>query len=302
MRKIVLGFDSSDQAGDALALARAFRDAAGAELIVVSVEDLDPLFADTPIWQQQADAQRHRDFERAAESLGEGGFARRTAIGSVPRALNLVAEDEDADLIIVGSTHRGTVGRVMPGAVGDRLLAGAPCAVAIAPLGYREHEHPPVRRIGVAFNGEPEAKYALHEGVELAQTFDAELRVIGVVPTLDLELPERIGPTKAGYRDVLRGRFKQLLDDVVAAFSGRVSVTQVLLEGDPARELADQGVELDLLVMGSRGYGPVRRTLLGGVARDVVTLAPCPVVVLPRSAGKTRAGSNREPDGNSAVV
>jgi nucleotide-binding universal stress UspA family protein len=119
---------------------------------------------------------------------------------------------------------------------------------------------------------------------ELARTFDADLRVIGVMPNLDLELPGRIGPTKVGYREVLRDRFERLLDDALDAVSDDVSATSVLAEGEPARELANQGVELDLLVMGSRGYGPVRRTLLGGVARDVVTLAPCPVMVLPRSA------------------
>ena len=44
-----------------------------------------------------------------------------------------------------------------------------------------------------------------------------------------------------------------------------VNVRSVLLEGDPAREIAAQGVELDLLVLGSRGYGPLRRTLWAGL-------------------------------------
>jgi nucleotide-binding universal stress UspA family protein len=302
MKKIVLGFDSSDQAADALALAKAFRDAVDGEVIVVSVEDLEPYFSETPIWQQQADAHRARDFANAAEVLGEGGFARRTAIGSVPRALNVVAEDEAADVIVVGSTHRGAIGRVMPGAVGDRLLAGAPCAVAIAPVGYREHAHPPVSRIGVAYDGEPEAVGALQAASDLARVFDAELRVVAVVPTLDLELPGRIGPTEAGYRDALRAHFNALLARALEAVPDDLEAASVLLEGTPARELANAGVELDLLVMGSRGYGPVRRTLLGGVARDVVTLAPCPVLVLSRSAGESGSGSSRAHDGNSTVV
>ena len=302
MKKIVLGFDSSEQAADALTLAKAFCDAVDGEVIVVSVEDLEPYFSETPIWQEQADAQRTRDFANAAEVLGEDGFVRRTAIGSVPRALNLVAEDETADVIVVGSTHRGTIGRVMPGSVGDRLLAGAPCAVAIAPVGYREHAHPPISRIGVAYDGEPEAVAALQTASELARVIDARLRVVAVVPTLDLELPGRIGPTKPGYRDALRTHFKVLLARAVDAVPGDVEVESALLEGTPARELANAGVELDLLVMGSRGYGPVRRALLGGVARDVVTLAPCPVMVLPRSAGEGGSGSRPAHDGNSTVA
>jgi nucleotide-binding universal stress UspA family protein len=302
MRKLVLGFDSSDQAEDALAFAKALRDAVNGELVVVSVEDLEPYFSDTPIWQQQADAQRARDFARVAEVLGEGGFVRRTAIGSVPRALNLVAEEEAADVIVVGSTHRGAIGRVLPGSVGDRLLAGAPCAVAIAPLGYHERAHPPISRIGIAYDGEPEAVSALQTASELAEVLDAELCVVAVVPRLDLVLPERIGPTKAGYHEVLRARFEELLARAVKTGPPDLEVTSVLLEGTPAAELANAGVEFDLLIMGSRGYGPVRRTLLGGVAREVVTLAPCPVMVLPRSAAAGGSSTTRPHDDDSAMV
>ena len=39
---------------------------------------------------------------------------------------------------------------------------------------------------------------------------------------------------------------------------------------------------LDLLVMGSRAYGPAHAVLLGGVSRRVIAGAACPVVVLPR--------------------
>jgi nucleotide-binding universal stress UspA family protein len=42
--------------------------------------------------------------------------------------------------------------------------------------------------------------------------------------------------------------------------------------------------EVDLLVCGSRGYGPMRRVLLGGVLRKLIRRAACPVVVVPRGA------------------
>ena len=58
----------------------------------------------------------------------------------------------------------------------------------------------------------------------------------------------------------------------------------MIVDGDPAEVLAQQGVELDLLVVGSRGYGPLRRALLGGVSGRIIRIAPCPVVVTPRSA------------------
>ena len=48
---------------------------------------------------------------------------------------------------------------------------------------------------------------------------------------------------------------------------------------------------LDLLVIGSRGYGPVRRTLLGGVSAEVTRTSACPVLVVPRGAAARGAGS-----------
>jgi nucleotide-binding universal stress UspA family protein len=54
--------------------------------------------------------------------------------------------------------------------------------------------------------------------------------------------------------------------------------------GNPARELAFEGNHLDLLVTGSRGYGPVRRLMLGSTSSKLVHEAPCPVLVLARTA------------------
>jgi nucleotide-binding universal stress UspA family protein len=54
--------------------------------------------------------------------------------------------------------------------------------------------------------------------------------------------------------------------------------------GDPADFLIAASERLDLLICGSRGYGPARAVLLGGVSRRVATEASCPVIVLARAA------------------
>jgi nucleotide-binding universal stress UspA family protein len=54
--------------------------------------------------------------------------------------------------------------------------------------------------------------------------------------------------------------------------------------GDPVQVLEAEGEgDLDLLVLGSRRFGPVRRVLPGSVSSELVRLAPCPVIVVPRS-------------------
>jgi nucleotide-binding universal stress UspA family protein len=51
---------------------------------------------------------------------------------------------------------------------------------------------------------------------------------------------------------------------------------------DPADVLIRVSENLDLLICGSRGYGPLRAVLLGGVSRRLTAEARCPVIVLPR--------------------
>jgi nucleotide-binding universal stress UspA family protein len=63
-----------------------------------------------------------------------------------------------------------------------------------------------------------------------------------------------------------------------------------LLDGDPAEALVAESEALDLLVAGSRGYGPVRSVLLGSVSRALVRGAACPVVVSPRLDDAPDAG------------
>jgi nucleotide-binding universal stress UspA family protein len=67
----------------------------------------------------------------------------------------------------------------------------------------------------------------------------------------------------------------------LAALADESEVSGVLLDGDAATELAAVSAGLDLLVLGSRGYGSVRSALLGSVSRALVRSAACPVVVVP---------------------
>ena len=75
---------------------------------------------------------------------------------------------------------------------------------------------------------------------------------------------------------------RQDLDHVVAGLPAEVRAAAVFLTGDPAQALAAQTGTLDLLVAGSRGYGPLRAVMTGGVTGRVLRDAACPVVVLPR--------------------
>ena len=125
---------------------------------------------------------------------------------------------------------------------------------------------------------EAEADLALAAAADLARVRQARLRLITVV---DLR------PRGLVFPDLLKEAAGEIEADLRAAeesLAADIEHEAVLLEGDPPAELAAQGVELDLLIMGSRGYGPLGTALLGGVSAEVIRTAPCPVLVEPRAA------------------
>lgn len=276
MDQIIIGADEGPRSRDALSLGGRLAHRLGSRVTVAAAIEYAPI----PIAGSEYDRARREHFDRifahADEILGAGAYERRELAEAPAKGLHDLAESEGADLIVLGSTHRGRAGRVYPGSVGEKLLQGSPCAVAVAPHGYAEREHPGFGLVGVGYDGERDSRFALAEADLLAARLHSHLRVITVVPAYPaLDQVDYMKQRESEYRARLRRATKRL---------ALIDVEACLDQGDPAKVLARQGVDLDLLVIGSRGYGPVRRTLLGSVGSEVIRTAPCPVLVVPRAA------------------
>jgi nucleotide-binding universal stress UspA family protein len=283
---IVVGVERSERSRDALALARTLAVAVGTRLILVAV---DGVHARSAAMERRAYAQAMaHEAEAALEWVarplaGVLAESRTVPCTSVPRGLQQVADAEGALAIVVGPSHRAPAGRIVPGRVGERLLHGTPCPVAVAPRGYWEHDLA-ISRVGVGYAAAPEAGEALHAAVGLAARAGAVVRVLGVVepPTATASLPLgwAFGELEEAQRDELNRRMLGAIDDTAAPvpISGRV------IDGYADDELARLSREVDILVCGSRGPGPIRGVMLGNVSTGVLRKARCPVLVVPRGA------------------
>lgn len=94
------------------------------------------------------------------------------------------------DVIVLGASHRGALGRIWPGSATEQTLHGAPRPVAVAPPGYAV-AHPlgtPLARIGVGYDGSAEARRALELAAGLALGADAGAPA-GAVAVADATVP-----------------------------------------------------------------------------------------------------------------
>jgi nucleotide-binding universal stress UspA family protein len=199
--------------------------------------------------------------------------------GSPATALHKLAARTDASMIVVGSSPRGPIGRVLPGAVTDRLLHSAPCPVAVATTGFSPGE---LRRVGVAFVDRADGWAALTRGWRLAEAAGARVRVLTVREPLDPRFVTPLAADQVGEMDRARSEAaERTLRAGVGAVAPSCSAGGEVLVGRPCDALATASEDLDLLVCGSRGYGPVRTLLLGGVSHALVRHAACPVLVVP---------------------
>ncbi len=293
---VVVGYDGSEHGSDALALGRALATTLSARLVV--------LIAYTPeqwLWapgtaEPMDQREREQIVGRAKAALsGQDDVEFRTvASPSAAGALHAEAEAEGAQIIVVGSSHRTTMGRVLLGTVAQEVLDAAPCGVAVAPPGLAARREIHLARIGVGFDDTPAAHDALAVAHSVACRAGGELLLGWAAHLATRALPGAFMPyLSVDSLEELRAEVNARLERAAAPIREDCQVRSEILPGDATFALVEKSARLDLLVLGSRGYGPLKRVLLGSVSRHVVTDARCPVLIVPRGMRTLGEGPQR---------
>lgn len=287
-KPVIVGVDGSEHARDALALGRALAATLHTRLIVVNAYTPEELLWAPGTAEPLDEQERERVMDTAQAALSEQDRyeLRSVASSSAAGALHTAAESEQAQAIVVGSTHRSTLGRVLLGTVAQEALDAAPCAVLVAPAGMAAVKQP-IRlvKIGVGFDHTPQAYDALAVARSLALRTGGELRIVWAAhlaaKAFPLALLSYLDPD---YFQKVRADVELRLQHVAAPIRDELTVRTEIVSGGAATALVRHSESLDLLVLGSRGYGPLKRVLLGSVSRAVVNSARCPVLVAPRGS------------------
>lgn len=281
--RLLVAHDGREGGRDALELARMLAGSMPeASALVVTLLPSGPIpLQFRPLTAAEAEkAGAEPIFAEAREVLSDLEFETRAyGAGSPAGILTLIAEKEPFDMIVVGSPHRGRLGRIVVGSVARSLLSGSPADVAIAPTGYAQAGHDRLKSIAVGYDGSAESRRALDRAGTLAKPAQAKLRLIMVVSVQVVAPVMAPGSVSLLYPedpDKVLGEGIDSVDPVVEAIPDK-------RDGDPAAELVEACQDgVDLLVLGSRGYGPMARVLLGSVSHRVTLDATVPVLVVRR--------------------
>jgi len=293
-KNVIIGVDEHEGGRDAVVLGRKLVDAEGV-LTLVHVRPGDPHVwrGSSPAYEVVVRDDSQKLLEQVRNATGVDARLKSVAAVSPGRGLHVMAEASGADLLVVGSSRRSLLGRVMVGDDTRAALNGASCAVAIAPAGY-SHDGKPMRDIGVGYDGSPESRHAIEVGRQLAGQFGAKLLAFKAVSL----------PTYAfsgGYVAVNGDLINELVADARNSMAD-LGVDAQAGYGFPEEELATWSALLDLLIVGSRGYGPLGRVVHGSTSLRLAKMARCPLLVLTRTADVESSASMAESDQGSSVV
>ncbi|HEU0023103.1 MAG TPA: universal stress protein [Thermoleophilaceae bacterium] len=277
---LMAGYDGRAGAHDALVLADALAIARGKPLIAAHISEALHPFG-------QNDRDRQRDVMerltalRAAvdETLPERRVGRPAALrdvsaSSAARGLRDLAVTERAHAIVLGSTHHGPIGRVSVGTTAARLLVKAPCAVAVAPTGFRERRHRSLENVAVAVDGCRHCQGALQEAMSLTAAVAGRLVALAAVP------PSGTFPLARRSGHDLLERVDSMLER-----SGAHGVERVAIEGAPAAAISKAAEQFDVLIVGCRSSGgALGHPTVQSVSRSLMHSLGVPLIVIPETA------------------
>jgi nucleotide-binding universal stress UspA family protein len=269
---VVVAIADRETGPDAIELGRRF----GGRLTLAHI-----YFGDERLWRGSSAeydrVQREQGFDLLRDvgaSIDAVAELKVVGAGSVGQGLHRVAESVGADLLVVGSSRRGLVGRVLIGDDTRESLNGAPCAVAIAPQGYAKRPHH-MSEIGVGYNGSAESAHALEVARRLAGDWGVKVSAFEAVA-----MPSYAVAAGMVWAD-------DPFDELVAQARENLSTLGIEAHaayGQPSEELAVYSASLDLLVVGSRDFGPFGRLVHGSTTRQLARMARCPLLVLTRAS------------------
>lgn len=292
LRHVVVGTTLDQSSDPVLRAAWDLASAAGAELYVVHATDATPLAGDVHgewLSPRVLDAELSKNKTLLGDQLQRVGIDPRrlggwnVEVDSPHQVLLRAARRVSADLVVVGATRSGRLGRIL-GSTADRVTRQATCPVLVV----RGEMPMPPRRVLVPVDLSDLSADALVCGLALLERVagDAaegmEVQALHVLDPEKLTRPE--GMSDAELEAFRRSTMMDFLQEHSAAVAP--AVEPVMVQGEARREILRRLEEqpVDLVLLSTHGRGGFERLMLGSVAAEVVRESPVSVLLVPPPA------------------
>lgn len=302
MRKILLALHGGPSAEGAARVACLLTQRTGAHIEAVAVVEAPPIidYGYGPIYvpdaasEDEIEEEMHAEIVQQLARCGLGTTTLTMLHGPRVASIASAAAARRASLIVVGIGPHRFVDRALGGETAIHLAQNVPTPVLAVPASMSELPH----HVIAAVDFSPASLAATRFAASLLRPGDSlDLAHVGAAARIGGMV---LGPTHT--REASR-RLDQLIKDV-APLPG-LALSSFVLAGEPARALLEHVSHAggDLVALGSHGYSPWERLVLGSVSSKVLRLAECAVLIYPARcvAEATRADEQRSGAGVVAI-
>jgi nucleotide-binding universal stress UspA family protein len=293
---MIVGYAPDERGKAALHLAGMLSRSSGDELVVCSVVPAPWLPGMARVdaeYREYLDKTADQALELARSYLPPDVSARfvRHSARSAPAGLLEVAQENEAGLVVVGSSSAGAFGHIVLGSVTDRLLHSSPLPIALATRGFRTRPDVRVRRSTVAYGGSADAESLAAAAAAISAEVGASMRIASFAVWSRPPYTTRLGtepedPVLQEWLADLKQSMQGVLARVRERTGGPGTMETVIGQGASWPEAIEDidWDEGDVLVVGSSELGPVAKVFLGSRATKILRHSPVPVIVVPRGA------------------
>jgi nucleotide-binding universal stress UspA family protein len=237
--------------------------------------------------------QRWQQLKTVAHEAGRGDADCLIDVATPARGLRVLAEEFNAELIVLGSNGLGAFRSALAGGSVTRRLAAEtsrPLVVLPRELAHDEDavepflERPPALVCGI--DGSAEAIGALHAAADMARHFDSQLLLLSIVEPagrVTVRGVPRSYPEVDANAEKERRSLLEVLTETLRHIDSDIRVQPKVLTGDPPATLVQEASSHtpSMIAVGSRGRGAIAEAFLGSVSRSLVRSASVPVLISP---------------------
>jgi nucleotide-binding universal stress UspA family protein len=203
--------------------------------------------------------------------------------GDVVNQIVTQARARGADVIVIGTHGHGGFERLTLGSTTEKTQRKASCPVLTVPPAADETVAPgPFRRILCAIDFSESSMRALEYGLALARSTDGRIRLVHVLESVPMPLPESAAGVfdVPAYQKSLEAEARRRLHALVSSEVAPLTEGEEVRVGKAAEEIlrAAEDHRSDLVVMGVRGHSALEDALFGSTAYHVARRATCPVL------------------------